>query len=63
VFAQAPNFSAEHGNGNRDLLLSALGSEDIEVLGTTPYIEDSDEIIRKNIECGHEHCHRPGETS
>lgn len=53
VFAQDPVINAEkHGEENRALIEEALEkfSEAVEVLGSTPYVEGSVELQRKNIE-------------
>lgn len=52
AFAQDPIFSTEHGEGNRKVLTQALekcGAQ-IEVLGTTPYVETSFEARLQNIQ-------------
>ncbi|KAJ5097080.1 hypothetical protein N7456_007801 [Penicillium angulare] len=50
-FAQDPVFSSEHGEENRRLIEGALGDyEQIDVLGTTPYVESSAEASKQNIE-------------
>lgn len=52
AFAQDPIFSGDYGETNRTTIQSAL--EDfayaIDVLGTTPYVESSQEAARENIE-------------
>ncbi|KAJ5664337.1 hypothetical protein N7507_005068 [Penicillium longicatenatum] len=49
-FAQDPIFSSEYGEENRTLLEKALGTySQIDVLGTTPYVESSVEASKKNI--------------
>ncbi|CEI65632.1 hypothetical protein FVEN_g8889 [Fusarium venenatum] len=51
AFAQDPIFSTEYGDENRDILKNALeefGSS-IDALGTTPYVEENDDMERKNI--------------
>ncbi|KIX03474.1 uncharacterized protein Z518_07027 [Rhinocladiella mackenziei CBS 650.93] len=52
AFAQDPIFSTEHGEGNRHILTHALETcgADVEVLGTTPYVEKSPEASLRNIE-------------
>lgn len=58
VFAQDPLFSTEHGSANLEYMLEALETfvDDVEALGTTPYVEqDRDGASRetnqrKNIE-------------
>lgn len=52
AFAQEPLFSKEDGKANRRILEEALASEaavDVEVLGTTPYVEASREASSENI--------------
>ena len=41
VFAQEPIFSGKGAQENRALIEEALGKEGVEVLGTTPYVEES----------------------
>ncbi|KFA70395.1 hypothetical protein S40285_07804 [Stachybotrys chlorohalonatus IBT 40285] len=52
VFAQDPIFSTAHGEENRSLLLAGLKEfgEHIDVVGTTPYVENNFEASRRNIE-------------
>ncbi|GKU04911.1 cytosine deaminase [Fusarium langsethiae] len=52
AFAQDPIFSTEHGDQNRSIVTKALeefGSS-IDVLGTTPYVEEGDDMSKKNIQ-------------
>ncbi|KAI1628736.1 hypothetical protein EDD37DRAFT_615081 [Exophiala viscosa] len=52
AFAQDPIFSTEHAEENRSILSRALeecSEGDIEVLGTTPYVETSQEASLENI--------------
>ncbi|KAG6359824.1 hypothetical protein INS49_010877 [Diaporthe citri] len=51
VFAQDPIFSGDSGHRNRELLLEALDkyAADVEVLGTTPYVEADQDAAVKNI--------------
>ncbi|KAL6234404.1 hypothetical protein BDW75DRAFT_164757 [Aspergillus navahoensis] len=52
-FAQDPVFSTTHGNENRRLIEDAFrmhGSNELAVLGTTPYVESSIEASKRNIE-------------
>ncbi|RBR25268.1 uncharacterized protein FIESC28_01877 [Fusarium coffeatum] len=51
AFAQDPIFSTEHGDENRKVLQKALDEpySEIEVLGTTPYVEENKEMSKKNI--------------
>jgi hypothetical protein len=52
AFAQDPIFSTKHGDGNRNILTKALEEFGalIEVLGTTPYVEEDDDMSKKNIQ-------------
>ncbi|KAI2622637.1 Metallo-dependent hydrolase [Hypomontagnella submonticulosa] len=52
VFAQDPLFSTTHGGANRTIISSLLEdyAASIQVLGTTPYVEDSREAALRNIE-------------
>ena len=55
AFAQDPIFSTEHGDENRKLLQRVLEKyagreDDVEVLGTTPYVETSREASIMNID-------------
>ncbi|EXJ53438.1 uncharacterized protein A1O5_13306 [Cladophialophora psammophila CBS 110553] len=52
AFAQDPIFSTDHAEKNRQVLLRALEecADDIEVLGTTPYVEKSAGASLQNIE-------------
>ncbi|CAG8925524.1 unnamed protein product [Penicillium salamii] len=50
-FAQDPIFSSEHGEQNMGFLQNALsGYDQIDVIGTTPYVESDLEAAKKNIE-------------
>ncbi|KAJ5367512.1 hypothetical protein N7541_001453 [Penicillium brevicompactum] len=50
-FAQDPIFSSDHGEENMDLLQTALSKYDqIDVIGTTPYVESDTGSAKKNIE-------------
>ncbi|KAI1135412.1 Metallo-dependent hydrolase [Hypoxylon sp. FL0543] len=52
AFAQDPIFSTAHGEANRTLITSLLReyASSIQVLGTTPYVEESREASLRNIE-------------
>lgn len=52
AFAQDPIFSGEHGYLNRALLEKVLAEyhDDIDVLGTTPYVEGDHQTAIRNIE-------------
>ncbi|CAJ2508790.1 Uu.00g138160.m01.CDS01 [Anthostomella pinea] len=52
AFAQDPIFSTTHGQTNRSIITSALDeyASSIDVLGTTPYVEESREASLQNIE-------------
>lgn len=49
AFAQDPIYSGPHGEENRRLMEEALSREDVEVVGSTPYVEDSEQHIHMNI--------------
>ncbi|KAL5336470.1 hypothetical protein BJX70DRAFT_400550 [Aspergillus crustosus] len=52
-FAQDPIFSNPHGEDNRRLIEAAIRvhtSNELSVLGTTPYVETSNEASKQNIE-------------
>lgn len=49
AFAQDPIFSGDHGEGNRRLLEETSKLEEVEALGTTPYVEYGPENGKKNI--------------
>lgn len=50
-FAQDPIFSGEHGEENMDLFQTALSKYvQVDVIGTTPYVESDTEAAKKNIE-------------
>lgn len=50
-FAQDPIFSTEYADENRNLVEQALATcPQIEVIGTTPYVESSIEAAKQNIE-------------
>ncbi|KAI0121609.1 amidohydrolase [Xylariales sp. AK1849] len=52
AFAQDPIFSTEHGETNRAVIASALADHhsSIDAIGTTPYVEESNEASARNIE-------------
>ncbi|KAB8068081.1 hypothetical protein BDV29DRAFT_199658 [Aspergillus leporis] len=51
AFAQDPLFSTEHGTVNRELLDSALEIyPEIDVIGSTPYVEADIESAKRNID-------------
>ncbi|KAJ5628085.1 hypothetical protein N7490_010313 [Penicillium lividum] len=55
-FAQDPIFSSQFGDENRTLIKKALEAyPQIDVLGTTPYVESSVEASKKNIEWAIDH--------
>ncbi|KAL4880053.1 hypothetical protein BJY04DRAFT_85609 [Aspergillus karnatakaensis] len=52
-FAQDPIFSSLHGEDNRRLIENAIrehGCDELGVLGTTPYVEATNEASKQNIE-------------
>ena len=46
VFAQEPLYSGHHAEENRTLIWEAAGREEVDVVGSTPYVEDRDAITR-----------------
>jgi len=50
VFAQDPIYSGPHGEENRRLMEEAVSREHVEVVGCTPYVEDSEEHMRMNVQ-------------
>ncbi|GFF56839.1 cytosine deaminase [Aspergillus udagawae] len=51
IFAQDPIFSSEYGDENRDLIEEALQRyPQIDVIGTTPYVESTTDAARRNID-------------
>lgn len=54
TFAQVPIFSSSQGDDDgsvaRRLLLEAVAKDDVEVIGSTPYVESDREKQKKNIE-------------
>jgi cytosine/adenosine deaminase-related metal-dependent hydrolase len=52
AFAQLPLFSgSDEGVEVRDLMTIAAAEEGVEVLGSTPYVEDDESKSRKNVHC------------
>jgi len=49
AFAQDPVMSGEHRHLNRELMEKAAAFEEIEVVGSTPYVESDDEHAKENI--------------
>lgn len=49
-FAQDPIFSGAHGDHNRRLMNEAIRFDQVDVIGTTPYVELTLEASKKNIE-------------
>lgn len=50
-FAQDPIFSTQHGEENMDIIERALGQYlQIDVIGTTPYVESTIEAAKRNID-------------
>ncbi|PYH88224.1 Metallo-dependent hydrolase [Aspergillus ellipticus CBS 707.79] len=49
-FAQDPIFSGEYGEGNRQLMEEAVRRPQVDVIGTTPYVESTVEAGKRNIE-------------
>ena len=50
AFAQDPLFSGPHADTNRKLWLQAIQRKEVDVLGTTPYVEAGNEEMFKNLE-------------
>ncbi|PYI04846.1 Metallo-dependent hydrolase [Aspergillus sclerotiicarbonarius CBS 121057] len=48
-FAQDPIFSTEHGEENRRLMEDAVRRPQVDVIGTTPYVEMTMEAAKRNI--------------
>ncbi|GLA41138.1 hypothetical protein AnigIFM63309_009223 [Aspergillus niger] len=48
-FAQDPIFSGEHGDHNRQLMEDAVRRPQVDVIGTTPYVESSVDASKQNI--------------
>ncbi|GAD94683.1 hypothetical protein PVAR5_3312 [Paecilomyces variotii No. 5] len=49
-FAQDPIFSGPHGEENRRLMETAIRKPEVEVIGTTPYVEATTSDAKQNIE-------------
>lgn len=49
AFAQDPLFSGEHGQDNRQLMEDAIRNPDVDVVGTTPYVELDQAAAESNI--------------
>ena len=50
AFAQEPIYSGTYGAANRELMEAAVANEHVSVVGTTPYVESSEENMKKNID-------------
>lgn len=50
AFAQDPIYSEPYGEENRRLMEEAVSTADVEVVGSTPYVEDGEQHMRMNIE-------------
>ena len=50
AFAQDPIFSSPSADVNRRLFEAACSNEEVEAIGSTPYVEDSDLHSRENLE-------------
>ncbi|GLA15841.1 hypothetical protein AnigIFM62618_002394 [Aspergillus niger] len=48
-FAQDPIFSGEHGDHDRQLMEDAVRRPQVDVIGTTPYVESSVDASKQNI--------------
>ncbi|KAI4205613.1 MAG: hypothetical protein LQ346_001397 [Caloplaca aetnensis] len=49
AFAQNPVFSGEGATEGRSLMEDALQRDDVDVVGSTPYVESDEDLMRKNI--------------
>lgn len=49
AFAQDPLFSGERAAEGRSLMAEALQKDDVDVVGSTPYVESDEDTMRKNI--------------
>ena len=49
AFAQEPLFSGENGDKNRGLMKQAIMRKEVDVIGSTPYVENGEENLKKNI--------------
>ena len=58
AFAQEPLFSGEQGDVNRTLMELAIKREEVDVVGSTPYVENGEETLRKNIQWAVNTAHR-----
>lgn len=56
AFAQDPIFSGESGDENRMLMSAAVQRREVEVIGTTPYVEGSREDGVRNVEWAVKKC-------
>ncbi|KAJ5558775.1 Phytanoyl-CoA dioxygenase [Penicillium sp. DV-2018c] len=50
AFAQEPIFSGDHGSQNMNIIQHALHYPQVDVIGTAPYVEASEEAAKKNID-------------
>ena len=50
AFAQDPIFSGPKAVSNRDFFDAAMEAEEVEVIGSTPYVEKSEEMMRLNVD-------------
>ncbi|KAI4187196.1 MAG: hypothetical protein L6R41_002964 [Letrouitia leprolyta] len=50
AFAQDPLFSGENADQGRSLMEEALQREGVDVVGSTPYVEAEENLMRKNID-------------
>ena len=48
AFAQEPIYSGPNALHNRELMSEASGCEDVEVIGSTPYVEDNETLLSHN---------------
>ncbi|KAI4143086.1 MAG: hypothetical protein LQ341_003020 [Variospora aurantia] len=61
AFAQDPLFSGEDAVEGRRLMEEALGRDGVDVVGTTPYVEASEDLMRKNVDWAIEMAMKYGE--
>jgi hypothetical protein len=49
AYAQDPIFTTENGEANKKLLKEAIGRQEVDVIGMTPYVEETREGMRQNV--------------
>lgn len=50
AFAQEPVYSGQSGEENRNLMEQAIFRDEVEVLGSTPYVENSEDNMQMNVQ-------------